>query len=114
MAKIDPFLRLMIRQGASDLHLSSGVVPTLRIGGELQPVQYAELGFEELIGMLEEITPAARAQAFKSSGEVQFVHDLAPAGRFRANLFRHAGGVSAVFRHVPAHIPTLEQLSTLR
>ena len=70
MAKIDGFFRLMNSQGASDLHLVSGMTPCLRIQGDLEPLNYRKLDDEELLAMLEEITPAAKFQEFLETGDV--------------------------------------------
>jgi twitching motility protein PilT len=110
MARIDAFFRLMHAQGASDLHLSAGCVPCLRIRGDLEPVKYHELGTDELMTMLAEVAPANKFQQFEQTGDVDFAYELAGVGRFRANFFRQSNGVSAVFREIPSRIMTIEQL----
>jgi len=110
MARIDAFFRLMHAQNASDLHLSAGCVPCLRIEGDLQPVKYKELGTDELTAMLAEVAPANKIQQFEQTGDVDFAYELAGIGRFRGNYFRQANGVSAVFRQIPTRIMTIEQL----
>lgn len=110
MAKIDAFFRLMYAQNASDLHLSAGCVPCLRIQGELEPVKYQELGTDELLAMLAEVAPANKLQQFEQTGDADFAYELPGVGRFRANYFRQANGVSAVFRQIPTRVMTIEQL----
>lgn len=110
MARIDAFFRLMHAQNASDLHLSSGNAPCLRIQGELEPVKFKELDTDELMAMLAEVAPANKIQQFEQTGDVDFAYELAGIGRFRANYFRQANGVSAVFRQIPTRIMTIEQL----
>ena len=110
MAKIDAFFRLMNAQNASDLHLSAGCVPCLRIQGELEPVQYPELGTDELMAMLAEVAPANKLQQFEQTGDVDFAYELPGIGRYRANYFRQANGASAVFRQIPTRVMTIEQL----
>ena len=110
MAKIDAFFRLMQAQNASDLHLSSGCIPCLRIQGDLEPVKYNELDSDELMAMLAEVAPANKIQQFEQTGDVDFAYELAGIGRFRGNYFRQANGVSAVFRQIPTRIMTIEQL----
>jgi len=110
MARIDAFFRLMQAQNASDLHLSAGCVPCLRIEGDLEPVKYKELGTDELTAMLAEVAPANKIQQFEQTGDVDFAYELAGIGRFRGNYFRQANGVSAVFRKIPTRIMTIEEL----
>lgn len=110
MARIDAFFRLMHAQNASDLHLSAGCVPCLRIQGDLEPVKFKELGIDELMTILAEVAPANKIQQFEETGDVGFAYELDGVGRFRANYFRQAHGVSAVFRQIPTRIMTIEQL----
>jgi twitching motility protein PilT len=110
MARIDAFFRLMNAQGASDLHLSSGCPPCLRLQGDIEPVKYKELQSDDLIDMLSEITPEVKLKQFEETGDVDFAYELDDIGRFRANFFRHVSGVGAVFRQIPRKIMTIDQL----
>lgn len=110
MAKIDAFFRLMNLQGASDLHMSSGHPPLLRIHGELERVRFKELSHDELTEILYEITPENKIKLFEEIGDIDFAYELQGVGRFRANFFRQAHGVAAVFRQIPSEILTLDQL----
>lgn len=110
MARIDAFFRLMHAQNASDLHLSAGCVPCLRVQGDLEPVKYKELASDELLSMLAEVAPANKLKQFEESGDVDFAYELPGIGRFRANYFRQTNGVGAVFRQIPTRIMTIEQL----
>lgn len=110
MAKLDAFFRLMNVQGASDLHMSSGNVPALRIKGELHRVKYKELEDNELKDILYEICPEHKLKVFEEKGDIDFAYALANIGRFRANYFRQAHGIAAVFRQIPSEILTIEQL----
>jgi twitching motility protein PilT len=100
----------MNAQGASDLHMIAGNPPCLRIHGEVEPVKYHDLGSEELLGLLAEITPEYKLKEFEETGDVDFAYELPGVCRYRANYFRQANGVGAVFRQVPAKIMTIEQL----
>ena len=63
MAKLDAFFKLMVDQGASDLHLVSGSQPILRVNGELQRVRYALLENDDLKKMLYEVAPDTRSSS---------------------------------------------------
>ncbi|QJA05331.1 type IV pilus twitching motility protein PilT [Thermosulfurimonas marina] len=110
MAKIDAFLKLMVETGASDLHLSTGNPPILRVHGDLQRVKYKVLENEELKAMLYEITPEEKIKQFEETGDVDFGFELPGVARFRVNFFMHHRGVGAVFRLIPSQIRTVEEL----
>lgn len=110
MAKIDAFFRLMTVQGASDLHLSSGNPPALRIRGDLERVKFKQLEDGELKELLYEICPEHKAKVFEETGDIDFAYELPNVGRYRANYFQQAHGISAVFRQIPTEILTVEQL----
>ncbi|BCB96646.1 twitching motility protein PilT [Dissulfurispira thermophila] len=110
MAKIDAFFKLMLEQGASDLHMVSGQQPVLRIRGDMERVQYNVLDNDELRGMLYEITPEDKIKIFEETGDVDFGYEIPGMARFRANLFLQKYGIGAVFRLIPSEIMTIEQL----
>jgi len=110
MARIDAFFRLMNAQGASDLHVASGNLPALRIKGSLERVNYHALDTDELEELLFEIAPEDKRRVFEETGDLDFAYELPGVGRFRANYFRQAHGIAAVFRQIPSEILTIEQL----
>jgi len=110
MAKIDAFFKLMIEQGASDLHMVSGQQPVLRVRGDMERVQYNILDNIDLKRMLYEITPEDKIKAFEETGDVDFGYEIPDMARFRCNLFLQKYGIGAVFRLIPSEIMTIEQL----
>ena len=110
MAKIDAFLKLMVETGASDLHLSTGNPPILRVHGDLQRVKYKALEDEELKAMLYEITPEEKIKQFEETGDVDFGFEIPGLARFRVNFFQQHRGVGAVFRLIPSQIRSVEEL----
>jgi twitching motility protein PilT len=110
MAKIDAFFKLMNEQGASDLHLTSGLPPALRIRGEIERVKYKVLDSDDLRGMLYEIAPEQKIKQFEESGDIDFGYEIPGLARYRANFFMQKNGVGAVFREIPSAIMTAEQL----
>ena len=110
MAKIDAFFKLMNDQGASDLHLTAGQQPALRIRGEIERVKYKTLGNDDLRAMIYEITPEDKIKTFEETGDVDFGYEIQGLARYRANLFMQRNGVSAVFRQIPTNIMSVEQL----
>jgi twitching motility protein PilT len=110
MAKIDAFFKLMHEQGASDLHLVSGLPPALRIRGDMERVKYKVLDNDELKAMLYEIAPEAKIKQFEETGDIDFGYEIPGVARYRSNFFMQKNGCGAVFRQIPEEIMTAEQL----
>jgi len=108
MAKIDAFFNLMVEQKASDLHLSSGNPPILRISGELQRVDYPTLESDALKAMLYEIAPDIKIKTYEETGDVDFGYEIPKVARFRCNFFNQKYGVAAVFRQIPSTVLSFE------
>jgi twitching motility protein PilT len=108
MAKIDAFFNLMFQEKASDLHLSSGNPPILRINGELLRVDYPPLESDALKTMLYEITPEYKIKVYEETGDVDFGYEIPNVSRFRANFFNQKNGVAAVFRQIPSKVLSFE------
>ncbi|MBF0572274.1 MAG: type IV pilus twitching motility protein PilT [Desulfamplus sp.] len=110
MAKIDAFFKLMNDQGASDLHLTAGLPPALRLHGDIERIKYNILSNDELRSILYEITPEDKIKVFEETGDVDFGYEIPGLARYRANFFMQRNGIGAVFREIPAEILTAEQL----
>lgn len=110
MARVDAFLDLLVKQGGSDLHLVSGNGPRMRLLGEIHPVKYRNLTDHETSQLLFEIMPAHIKTAFEDKGGVDFAYEISEVARFRVNVFRHQDGIGAVFRQIPTHVPTINEL----
>ena len=110
MAEIDAFFKLLHEQGASDLHLSSGQQPALRIDGEIERIKYDTLTSDKLRILLYEITSQEKIKVFEETGDVDFGYEIPGLARYRANYFMQKDGISAVFREIPSEIATAEQL----
>ena len=76
MAKIDAFFKLMNEQGASDLHLTSGQPPALRIRGEIERIKYKILDNDDLRGMLYEIAPEQKIKQFVNEIRSELGEDM--------------------------------------
>ncbi|MDL2260485.1 type IV pilus twitching motility protein PilT [Deltaproteobacteria bacterium OttesenSCG-928-K17] len=110
MAQIDAFFKLMHEVGASDLHLSSGNQPLIRLRGSLERIKYKTLENAELKRMLYEIAPEEKVKIFEENGDVDFGYEIPGLSRYRANFFNQKWGIGAVFRSIPTTIPTAEEL----
>jgi twitching motility protein PilT len=103
----------MFEQKASDLHLSSGNPPILRIHGELQRVDYPPLENDALKAMLYEIAPEYKIKSFEETGDVDFGYEIPNIARFRANFFNQKNGISAVFRQIPNKVVSFEDFEKI-
>src|SRR5882724_2560863 len=113
MAKIDGFFNLMFEQKASDLHLSTGNPPILRIHGELQRVDYPPLENDGLKAMLYEIAPEYKIKQFEETGDVDFGYEIPNVSRFRANFYNQKNGIGAVFRQIPSKVVSFEDFEKM-
>ncbi|HET8692025.1 MAG TPA: PilT/PilU family type 4a pilus ATPase [Steroidobacteraceae bacterium] len=111
MPRIDAFLKLGSAQGCSDVHLAVGVPPMLRMNGDLVPIRFRELTAAELESYVTEILSRNLADRFRAGHDVDFSYVAEEGGRFRVNVFRKDSGVGAVFRTIPAEVPTLDSLA---
>ena len=110
MARLDDLLRLMKQQGASDLHLTSGAAPFLRIDGEMVKQNYRTVSAETCQSLIFEILTENQKQVFTDTLDLDFSYPLHGVGRFRVNAYMQRHGMSACFRLIPEHIKTVEEL----
>lgn len=96
--------------GASDLHMTVGAPPLLRLRGELEKVRYHELTPELNERLLFEIMTSDQIAEFKVRKDIDFAYEIPGVARFRVNIFLQRKGIGAVFRLIPAKILTVEEL----
>ncbi|WP_086774741.1 type IV pilus twitching motility protein PilT [Vibrio coralliirubri] len=107
---ITELLDFSVKHNASDLHLSAGVSPMVRIDGEVRKLGIPALSHADVHRLVFEIMSDSQRGEFEEKLEVDFSFELPNVGRFRVNAFNQARGCSAVFRTIPVEIPTLDQL----
>ena len=107
MATIDDLFRLMVEQKASDLHVTSGAPPYLRVHGMMSPLNYRQLTSQDVQGLIFEILNEKQKKAFVEKWELDFAYVLEGVGRFRCNIFMQRKGLGAVFRTIPETIVDL-------
>jgi twitching motility protein PilT len=109
--RLDEYLREVLAKGGSDLHFVAGDPPRIRLHGELQPLREQRIDKETAREILVEVmTRRAQAQLEAKDG-ADFAYMIPGVSRFRANIFRHIGGLGGVFRAIPSKALTLEQLN---
>jgi twitching motility protein PilT len=102
-------LDLAVRQQASDLHLSSGLPPFLRVHGRLQPLAQETLSSQELDRLAEPLMSPNQRQRWLQQNDVDGAIDATGLGRFRFNAYWQQRGPSLALRHIPRHIASLAQ-----
>lgn len=110
LIKIERFLQLMNDKGASDLHMSVGRPPMIRLHGSLEPIRYRTLTQPDWESMMRAITVDNLWKRFEECGDMDFSYHLQNTARFRVNLFKQERGAGAVFRIIPTDIMTIDQL----
>ncbi|MEM9386945.1 MAG: type IV pilus twitching motility protein PilT [Pseudomonadota bacterium] len=108
---IDHFLRTMIEQDGSDLHLLAGDPPRVRRYGDLEPLSDEKLSPVALREALFSIMPARQQTLFDQHDGADFAYEIEGLSRFRVNVFRHIGGIGSVMRAIPSQALTLEELN---
>src|SRR4051795_1879609 len=105
MFDIDSALRQLVERDGSDLHVKVGVPPTIRLHGELIPLQgFETLRPEETEKAFHDIAEPRSMTEFKEAGEADFSYSIPGLSRFRVNVFRQRGSVSIVCRAIPFKI----------
>lgn len=107
---IEELLALGVEQGASDLHLSAGLPPLVRVDGDIRRLPVPPLPGAEAEALLTALMEGTLRRDFAAGAEVDFAFELPGVSRFRVNAFRHNRGVAAAFRTVSTLIPQLSAL----
>lgn len=107
---ITELLAFGVANKASDLHLSSGLPPMLRVNGEIRKVNLPPLEPNDTKKMVYDVMNDSTRKIFEQNMEVDFAFEIPNVARFRANIFMQTRGVGAVFRTIPSKVLTLEQL----
>ncbi|USD65618.1 type IV pilus twitching motility protein PilT [Vibrio sp. SCSIO 43136] len=108
---IAELLDFSVKHNASDLHLSAGVPPMVRVDGDVRKLGVPPLEHGDVHRLVFDIMNDAQRAEFEEKLEVDFSFELPNVGRFRVNAFNQSRGCSAVFRTIPTEVPTLEQIS---
>lgn len=107
---ISEILAFANEKGASDLHISSGEPPIVRIDGDIQKVDMPSLPKDEVHSMLYDILNDQQRKIFEERKEIDFALDVKGIARYRVNAFYQSRGEAIVFRTIPIKIMSLEEL----
>lgn len=104
-------LQTMVQQGGSDLHLKIGRPPTMRLNGELVPMDLPPLKPEDLRSVGEQIIPPKQRREFDETKDADFAIGVPGIGRFRVNVYQQRGSLAYAFRAIAFQAMTMEELN---
>jgi twitching motility protein PilT len=107
---IAQLLAFTVKNGASDLHLSAGLPPMIRVDGDVRRINVDPMDHELVHGMVYDIMNDKQRKAYEEYYETDFSFEIPGLARFRVNAFNHNRGSGAVFRTIPSKILSLEDL----
>lgn len=110
MSNLYQLLQTMIEKGASDLHITTGTPPQIRVDGELVPLNTPPLTPAETKQLVYSVLTDAQKHKFEEESELDFSFGLKGLSRFRANVFMQRGAVACAIRTIPFKIMTFEEL----
>jgi twitching motility protein PilT len=110
MRGIEPLLQETVTRDASDLHLSAGSAPMIRLHGELVALEHPPLARADVRALCHGVLTEAQRRRFEADRELDFAVMVAGLGRFRGNLYLARGSVGGAFRVIPAELPALSRL----
>ena len=110
MANMHQLLKTMIEQGASDLHISTGSPPQIRVDGKMSPLQLPNMTAAETKQICYSVLTDAQKRRFEEDNELDLSFGVKGLSRFRGNLFVQRGAVAGAFRTIPFEIRGFEEL----
>ena len=107
---ITELLAFSAKQGASDLHLSAGLPPMIRVDGDVRRINLPAMEHKEVHGLIYDIMNDKQRKDFEEFLETDFSFEVPGVARFRVNAFNQNRGAGAVFRTIPSKVLTMEDL----
>lgn len=108
---IEELLKIAVGNGASDLHITTGLPPVLRVVGSLRPIEgFPPLSPQDTEGLVLALMNDEHRRVFAEQGQVDFSYGLPGVGRFRVNAYRQRGTCGAAIRVIPHEIPSVAEL----
>ena len=107
---ITELLSFCVKQNASDLHLSAGVPPMIRVDGDVRRINVPAMEHQEVHSLIYDIMNDKQRKDYEEFLETDFSFEVPGVARFRVNAFNHNRGAGAVFRTIPSKVLTMEDL----
>ncbi|MEK6528367.1 MAG: type IV pili twitching motility protein PilT, partial [Nitrospirota bacterium] len=101
MATLYELLKIIVERGASDLHVSTGTPPRIRVDGKLIVLEEAPLNAPDTKALCYSVLTDAQKQKFEETSELDLSFGIKNLSRFRANIFMQRGAVAGAFRTIP-------------
>ncbi|MCK6391818.1 MAG: type IV pilus twitching motility protein PilT [Azonexus sp.] len=108
---ITELLAFSVKNKASDLHLSSGLPPMIRVHGDVRRINLPPMEHKDVHGMVYDIMNDAQRKTYEDTLEIDFSFEIPNLARFRVNAYNQQRGAAAVFRTIPSKVLTLEELN---
>ena len=109
---IDKLLHTVVKRGASDLHITVGQPPVLRVHGRLKKLETKVLEPEDTVALMKSVTPDRCQQELQEVGTTDFGFAFGDLARFRVSVFKQRGTVAMVLRQIPNYMMSFEELGT--
>lgn len=107
---ITELLAFSVKQGASDLHLSAGLPPMIRVDGDIRRINLPAMEHKDVHGLIYEVMNDKQRKDYEELLETDFSFEIPGLSRFRVNAFNQNRGCGAVFRTIPSKVLSMEQL----
>ncbi|MFY0678152.1 type IV pilus twitching motility protein PilT [Neptuniibacter sp.] len=107
---ITELLSFTVQQGASDLHISAGMPPVIRVDGDVRRIKLPSLDHKQVHSLVYDIMNDKQRKEYEENFETDFSFEVPGLARFRVNAFNHNRGAGAVFRTIPSKVLTLDDL----
>ncbi|MAV53921.1 MAG: twitching motility protein PilT [Gammaproteobacteria bacterium TMED260] len=107
---ITELLGFSVKQGASDLHITAGMQPLIRVDGDIRRINVPEMNHKEVHALIYEIMNDKQRKDYEEFLETDFSFEVPNLARFRVNAFVQGRGAAAVFRTIPSKVLSMEQL----
>jgi twitching motility protein PilT len=108
--QIDKMLETVVREKVSDLHITTGQPPVVRVGGRMVRLETKTLTPEDTVGLMKSITPERNQQELQEVGGTDFGFAFGDKARFRVAVFKQRGHIGMVLRRIPNEFLTFQQL----
>jgi twitching motility protein PilT len=107
---ITELLGFSVKQGASDLHITAGMPPLIRVDGDMRKINVPPMDHKEVHALIYEIMTDKQRKDYEQFMETDFSFEVPGLARFRVNAFNQNRGAAAVFRTIPSKVLSMEQL----
>ena len=108
---IHTYFQKLVELGGSDLHLSEGQPPKIRVHGDIKPISEHILTHDDMVELMQPICDPKLWESYVESGDADFAYEMDSSSRFRCNYMKQQRGYCCVFRIIPTKILTLEELN---